>query len=177
MPKILDRGLLNLRYKAWQYRNAVLWKFNLKVITLVFYFFRKTHGFYFMTVDVLEGKFKMDLVNLTVDWWRHLLLISLIHSGVYNSEQIIFDNFCCKDINLVRTFYILIMNSIKIDIPLYFISWKKDSKRCCDTPTPEPIHQIWRQTWFSVCFHLWCELTLVLWCHSIVWSLFSWNKM
>ena len=26
-----------------------------------------------------------------------------------------------------------------------------------------------------VCFHLWCELTLVLWCRSIVWSLFSWN--
>ena len=27
------------------------------------------------------------------------------------------------------------------------------------------------------CFHLWCELTLALWCHSIIWSLFSWNEM
>ena len=23
-----------------------------------------------------------------------------------------------------------------------------------------------------VCFHLWCEVTLALWCHSIVWSFF-----
>ena len=32
-------------------------------------------------------------------------------------------------------------------------------------------HQRWKQTWNRVCFHLWCELTLALWCHSIVWSL------
>ena len=32
------------------------------------------------------------------------------------------------------------------------------------------------QTRNRVCFHLWCELTLVLWCHSIVWGLFSWKK-
>ena len=38
-------------------------------------------------------------------------------------------------------------------------------------------HQRWKQTRNRVCFHLWCELTLALWCHSIVWSLFSWNKM
>ena len=24
-----------------------------------------------------------------------------------------------------------------------------------------------------ICFHLWCELTLALWCHSIICSLFS----
>ena len=34
-------------------------------------------------------------------------------------------------------------------------------------------HQRWKQTRNRVCFHLWCELTLALWCHSIVWSLFS----
>ena len=38
-------------------------------------------------------------------------------------------------------------------------------------------HQRWKQTRNRVCFHLWCELTLALWCHSIVCSLFSWNKM
>ena len=38
-------------------------------------------------------------------------------------------------------------------------------------------HQRWKQTRNRVCFHLWCELTVALWCHSIVWSLFSWNKM
>ena len=32
------------------------------------------------------------------------------------------------------------MNSMKIIIPLHFISLKKDSKRCCDTTTPESIH-------------------------------------
>ena len=34
-------------------------------------------------------------------------------------------------------------------------------------------HQRWKQTRSGVCFHLWCELTLTLWCPSIVWSLFS----
>ena len=29
-----------------------------------------------------------------------------------------------------------------------------------------------KQTRNYVCFHLWCELTLVLWCYRIVWSLF-----
>ena len=33
-------------------------------------------------------------------------------------------------------------------------------------------HQRWKRTWNRVCFHLWCKLTLVLWCHSIVWHLF-----
>ena len=33
-------------------------------------------------------------------------------------------------------------------------------------------HQRWKQTRNCVCFHLWCELTLALWCHSIVWSIF-----
>ena len=32
------------------------------------------------------------------------------------------------------------MNSVKIIIPLHFNSLKKDSKRCCDTTTPESIH-------------------------------------
>ena len=38
-------------------------------------------------------------------------------------------------------------------------------------------HQRWKQTRNRVCFLLWCELTLGLWCHSIVWSLFfmKWN--
>ena len=38
-------------------------------------------------------------------------------------------------------------------------------------------HQRWKQTRNRVCFHPWCELTLALWCHSIVWSPFSWYKM
>ena len=33
-----------------------------------------------------------------------------------------------------------IMNSMKLFIPLHIISWKKDSKWCCDTTTPESIH-------------------------------------
>ena len=34
----------------------------------------------------------------------------------------------------------IVMNSMKLVIPLYFISWKKDSKWCCDTTKPEPIN-------------------------------------
>ena len=34
-------------------------------------------------------------------------------------------------------------------------------------------HQRWKQTQNRICFHLWCESTLVLLrCHSIIWSLF-----
>ena len=33
-------------------------------------------------------------------------------------------------------------------------------------------HQRWKQTRNRVCFNLWCELTLALWCHRIIWSLF-----
>ena len=33
-------------------------------------------------------------------------------------------------------------------------------------------HQRWKQTRFRVCFHLWCELILALWWHSIICSLF-----
>ena len=33
------------------------------------------------------------------------------------------------------------------------------------------VHQRRKQTWNRVCFHPWCELTLALWCHTIVWSL------
>ena len=29
-------------------------------------------------------------------------------------------------------------------------------------------HKRWKQTQNRVCFHLWCELTLALWCHSII---------
>ena len=42
--------------------------------------------------------------------------------------------------NCVTGNYTLYMNSMKLVIPLHFISWKKDSKRCCDTTTPESIH-------------------------------------
>ena len=57
-----------------------------------------------------------------------------------------------------------LLNSMKLVILLHSLYWsihtKDESKRGN-----------------RVCFHLWCELTLALWCHSIVWSLFSWNKM
>ena len=36
--------------------------------------------------------------------------------------------------------FLSFMNSMKLVIPLHLISWKKDSKRCCDTTMPESIH-------------------------------------
>ena len=45
-------------------------------------------------------------------------------------------------------------------IPLHSSCWSiliKDGNKC--------------RTEF--CFHLWCELTLPLWCHTIIWSLFA----
>ena len=43
-------------------------------------------------------------------------------------------------LTILSTFYHPSMNSMKFVIPLHFISWKKDSKWCCDTTTPESIH-------------------------------------
>ena len=55
------------------------------------------------------------------------------------------------------------MNSMKLVIPLHFISRKKDSKRCCDTTMPESIHtKDESKLQFSACFHLWCELTTTI---------------
>ena len=59
-------------------------------------------------------------------------------------------------------------------ITFYFLK-KKDSKRCCDTTMPESIHN--KDESKRGCASLWCELTVALWCHSIVWSLFSWFQM
>ena len=51
------------------------------------------------------------------------------------------------------------MNSMKLVNPLHLIVLVNS-------------HQRWKQTRNRVCFHLWCELTMALWCHRIVWSLF-----
>ena len=63
----------------------------------------------------------------------------------------------------------------------YFISWAvHDFQETCHSVTFIVLvnsHQRWKQTQKRICFHLWSELTLALWCYSIVWSLFSWNKM
>ena len=53
------------------------------------------------------------------------------------------------------------LNSLKLVIPLHSLYWSVVNS-----------HQRWKQTRNRVCFHLCCELTLALWCHSIVWSLF-----
>ena len=53
--------------------------------------------------------------------------------------------------------------NMKIIIPLHFILLKIDSKRCCDTTMPESIHaKDESKLQFSVCFHLWCELTTTI---------------
>ena len=55
------------------------------------------------------------------------------------------------------------MNSMKLVIPLHFISWKKDSEQCCDTTTPESIHtkdESKRETAFAFIFGVdWLWLT------------------
>ena len=49
------------------------------------------------------------------------------------------------------------MNSMKLVISLHLIDLVHS-------------HQRWKQTRNRVYFHLWCDLTLALWCHSIVWK-------
>ena len=45
----------------------------------------------------------------------------------------------CKE-HSQQQLHLTYMNAMKLVIPLHFISGKKDSKRCCDTTTPESIH-------------------------------------
>ena len=67
-----------------------------------------------MTTELGES---VDIIRLLQMSWEERLRVSGYFSGFY-----------------------LKMNSMKIVIPLHFISLKKDSKRCCDTTTPESIH-------------------------------------
>ena len=63
-----------------------------------------------------------------------------------------------------------------LSVTCYFL--KKDSQMMLRHHNARVnLHRRWKQTRNRVCFHLWCELTLALWCLSIIWSLFSWNKM
>ena len=65
------------------------------------------------------------------------------------------------------------MHSKKLVIPLHFMSWKKDSKWCCDTTMPESIHtKDESKLQFCVCFHLWGELPTTI--NVTEWQV-SWN--
>ena len=58
------------------------------------------------------------------------------------------------------------LNSMKLVIPLHSLYWSIHTK-----------DESKRGTRNHICFRLWCELTLALWCYSIIWNLFSWDKM
>ena len=67
-----------------------------------------------------------------------------------------------------------IMKSIKLFIPLHFISWKKRLQTMLwHNNARVNSHQRWKQTQFRVCFHLWCELTSTL---SVMEWQVSWNS-
>ena len=97
----------------------------------------------------------------------------VIHLGFMYQEPFIF--WCKTRLHLARFGFIhMIMNSMKPVIPLHFIFMIKDSKRCCDTTTPESIHtKDGKKTWFCISFHLWCELTSTT--NVTGWQV-SWNS-
>ena len=67
--------------------------------------------------------------------------------------------------------YTYTMNSMELVIPLHSLYWSihtKDESKCSSTSA-----FIFDVNVFHFCFHLWCELTLALWYHNIVWSPFS----
>ena len=55
-----------------------------------------------------------------------------------------------------------IMNSMKLVILLYFISWKKTPMMLWHHNAKVNSHQRWKPTRNRVCFHLWCELTCTM---------------
>ena len=66
------------------------------------------------------------------------------------------------------------MNSMKLIIPLHFISLKKDSQTMLwHLNARVNSRQRWKQTRFRVCFHLWCELTSTM--NVTEWQV-SWNS-
>ena len=62
------------------------------------------------------------------------------------------------------------MNSMKLVMPQHFISWKKDSKPCCDMTTPESIHTF---LWFLSIGYLLFAVDRILQPYSCVWI--PWN--
>ena len=66
------------------------------------------------------------------------------------------------------------MNSMKLVIPLHFISWKKRLQTMLWHHNARVnSHQRWKQTRFRICFHLWCELTITM--NVTEWQV-SWNS-
>ena len=66
------------------------------------------------------------------------------------------------------------MNSMKLVIPLHFISWKKRLQTMLWHHNARVnSHQRWKQTRFRVWFHLWCELTSTM--NVTEWQV-SWNS-
>ena len=63
---------------------------------------------------------------------------------------------------------------------LFEQTWEHEFHKTCHSVTFIVLvnsHQRWKQTRNRVYFHLWCELTPALWCHSTVREFCSWNKM
>ena len=79
--------------------------------------------------------------------------------------------------NMTQSAFSNIMNSMKLFISLHFFKKKRLQTMLWHHNVRVNAHQRWKQTRNRVCFHLWCELTLALCCHSMVWCPFSWNKM
>ena len=66
------------------------------------------------------------------------------------------------------------MNSMKLLIPLHFISWKKRLQMMLWHHNARVnSHQRWKQTRFCICFHLCCELTNTM--NVTEWQV-SWNS-
>ena len=79
----------------------------------------------------------------TVAYWSQRTLPSSISLNV--TFTCFHLSLCCSGIPLWQTRKSVrmgwkYMSSMKLAIPLYFISWKKESKWCRDTTTPESIH-------------------------------------
>ena len=68
------------------------------------------------------------------------------------------------------TFSVLIAEISQTQI----VNWVHEFQETCHFVTLIVVvnsHQRWKQTRNRFCFHLWCELTLALWSHNIIWSI------
>ena len=158
--------------------------FHLLLLSLFFTYFHQKMDWFWPFKD-------WYIYRKKVFWFSKLIIFSLpeeistldclqydlVSCNSFNEENIL-SNFSL-DWDLVwRVLSLCVfMNSMRLVIPLHFVSWKKTSN---DAVTPQCQSQFTPKMKANAeppLLSSFCELTLVLWCQRIVWSLFSWNKM
>ena len=82
----------------------------------------------------------MILINVTGNTLIRRTSNLVVNASMKKREKLLIYATSFKSVSKVQVCRLKIMNSMKLVIPLHFISRKKTPNDCCDTTSPESIH-------------------------------------